>query len=386
MKAMVGSTILTTEFEAGEELAQNSIKGLKNPKLGLLFSSTKYNQKELLRGIKSITPDLKIIGCTSSESVMTPDGIISNEEGFAGMMVLEDNELKVGIASAPRGIDPRSTGRKIAQAAMEDAKKDHPPVAFAMFATPKEEEEYLKGIQDVIGEVPMFGGSASDNNFSGQWKVLCESEEIEDGCALAIFYTTKEIKTVLTSSYKETEQMGIITALDDHRRIIEIDRTPALNKYAEWTGYNAEELMSQNIMTASVPMPLGTTTLHGETVLVRHPQAGNSDYSLTVGANMAENTAIMLMQTDEDGLISGAVENINELKTNFKPAALLLIHSDARKNYIGDRMDEDFVAIKNAVGDLPFIVAFTSGEYGQVDHSGACITNLSLSFTGFSEQ
>ena len=48
MKAMVGSTILTTGFEAGEELAQNSIKGLKNPKLGLLFSSTKYNQKELL--------------------------------------------------------------------------------------------------------------------------------------------------------------------------------------------------------------------------------------------------------------------------------------------------------------------------------------------------
>ena len=93
----------------------------------------------------------------------------------------------------------------------------------------------------------------------------------------------------------------------------------------------------------------------------------------------------MLMQTDEDGLIGGAVENIKELKTNFKPTALLLVHSDARKNYIGERIDEDFVAIKNAVGDLPFIVVFTSSEYGQVDHSGACITNLSLSFTGFSE-
>lgn len=385
MKAMVGSTILDNSFEAGEELVQNSIKGLKSPKLGLLFSSTKYDQKELMRGIKSISPDLKIIGCTSSGCLMTPDGIISNETGFAGMMVIEDNELKIGLASSPRGIEPRATGRKIAQAAMDDAKKDHPPVAFAMFATPKEEEEYLKGIQDVIGEIPMFGGSASDDNFTGEWKVFSENEVVEDGCAVALFYTTKEIKNVLTNSYQETEHMGIITSIDDNRRIMEIDNVPAINKYAEWTGFNAEELMGQNIMTASAQMPLGTTTLHGETVLVRHPKMGSTDYSLTVGANMAAKTAIMLMQTDEDGLIGGAVENIKELKTNFKPTALLLVHSDARKNYIGERIDEDFVAIKNAVGDLPFIVVFTSSEYGQVDHSGACITNLSLSFTGFSE-
>ena len=100
---------------------------------------------------------------------------------------------------------------------------------------------------------------------------------------------------------------------------------------------------------------------------------------------MAANTAVMLMQTDEDGLIGGAVESIMDLKSNFKPACLLLVHSDARKNYIGERIDEDFVAIKNAAGDLPFIVVFTSSEYGQVDHSGACIANLSLSFTGISE-
>lgn len=385
MKAMVGSTILNNSYEAGEELVQNSIKGLKNPKIGLVFSSTNYNQKELLRGIKSITPDLKIIGCTSSEAVMTQDGIISNEEGFAGMLVIEDNELKVGIASSSRGIDPRATGRKIALSAMEDAQKDHPPVAFAMFATPKEEEEYLKGIEDVIGEIPMFGGSASDDKLSGDWKILCDNEQYEDGCVIALFYTTKEIKNVFTNSYNETEHIGIITSVDDNRRIIEIDHTPALKKYAEWTGFNAEELMSQNMMTSSSSMPLGTTTLHGETILIRQPKIGNTDYSITIGANMVAKTAIMLLQADEDKLISGAVENIMELKNNFKPSAMLLIHSDARKKYIGERIDEDFVAIKNAVGDLPFIVVFTSSEYGQVDHSGACIANLSLSFTGFSE-
>lgn len=385
MKAMVGSSILRDSFASGEETARNSIKGLKSPKIGFLFSSVRHNQIELIKGVHSVIPELKIIGCTSSGAIMTPDGIISNEEGFAGMMVLEDNELKVGIASSQRGLDPRTTGRKIAKEAMDNAGKDHPPVAFAMFATPKEEEEYLKGIQDIIGELPMFGGSAADNEVVGEWRVLCGNEQYDDGCAVALFYTTKTIKNVLSNSYNETENVGVITALDDNRRIMEIDRIPALKKYAEWTGFNADELMGQSILSASVPMPLGTVTLHGETILTRHPQVGNPDYSLTAGANMAVNTAIMLLQTDEDGLIGGTVENINELKQNFHPAAFLMMHSSARKDYIGERIDEDYVAIKNAVGDLPFIVAFTSSEYGQVDHSGASISNLALSFTGFSE-
>ena len=385
MKAMVGSSILKDSFEAGAEVARNSTKGLKNPKVGLLFSSIKYNHDELVKGIKSVYPELNVLGCTSSGGIMTPDGIISNEEGFAGMLVLEDNELKVGVASSERGLDPRTTGRKIAKEAMENAGKTHPPVAYAMFASPKEEEQYIKGIQDVIGELPMFGGSASDDNIVGEWHVIGNDQSFDDGCAIALFYTTKEIKTVYDHTYEETENIGVITQLDDERRILEIDNVPSLKKYAEWTGLNADELMGQNLLKASIPMPLAIKNLNGDLVLARHPKAGNADYSLTVGAKVVNKSAVFLLQTDVDGMIGGAVTAINELKSNFHSAGLLLIHSAERKLYIGERIDEDFVAIKNAVGDLPFIVAFTSSEYGHEDHSGACVCNLSLSFTAFSE-
>ena len=50
---------------------------------------------------------------------------------------------------------------------------------------------------------------------------------------------------------------------------------------------------------------------------------------------------------------------------------MLLVHCGGRKLHIGDRVDEDFVAIKNAAGDIPFIVAFTMAEYGSEEHSGA---------------
>lgn len=382
---MVGSSILANSFDAGVETAKNSMKGIKAPKVGLLFTSIKYNQNDVIKGIKSVSPDLKVIGCTSSGAIMTPDGIISSDDGFAGMMVLEDNELTVGVAASPRGNDPRATGRKIAREAMADAGKKYAPVAFAMFASPAEEEYYLKGIQDELGEIPMFGGSAADDAVVGEWKVFCENQSFGDGCAIALFYTTKEIKNVFTGAYNETDNVGIVTKVEDDRRIVEIDHVPALKKYAEWTGLNPDELMGQNLLVASIPMALGVKTIQGDLTAVRHPMVGNPDYSFNVGAKVAEKTAIIQLQTDVDGLIEGAVSTIKELKQDFKAGAMFLVHCGGRKLHIGDRVDEDFVAIKNAAGDTPFIVAFTFGEYGQRNHSGATIGGLSLSFTGFSE-
>ena len=123
MKAMVGSSVLANSYEAGVETAKNAMKGIKKPKLGLLFTSIKYDQSDVIRGIKSVNSGVKVIGCTSSGAIMTPEGIISSNNGFAGMMMLEDNELNVGVASSPRGNDPRETGRKIAKKAIYNLMK-----------------------------------------------------------------------------------------------------------------------------------------------------------------------------------------------------------------------------------------------------------------------
>ena len=361
------------------------MKGIKKPKLGLLFTSIKYDQNEVIKGIKSVYNDIIVVGCTSSGAIMTPEGIISSDNGFAGMMLFEDNELMVGVAGSPRGNDPRETGKKIAKSAMENAGKKFAPVAFAMFASPAEEEYYLKGIQDVIGEVPMFGGSAADDAVAGDWKVFCEDKTFADGYAVAFFYTTKDIKNVFTGAYEETDKVGIVTKVENDRKICEIDHVPALKKFAEWNGLNPDELMGQNLLVASIPCALGVKTLQGDLTAVRHPMIGNPDYSFNVGAKVAPKTAIIQLKNDVDGLKNGAAQTIKEVKKDFDPAALFLIHCGGRKLHIGDRVDEDFVAIKNACGNIPFIVAFTFGEYGQMNHSGATICGLSLSFTGFSK-
>ena len=157
------------------------------------------------------------------------------------------------------------------------------------------------------------------------------------------------------------------------------------SRFAEWNGLNADDLMGQNLLVASIPCALGVKTLQGDLTAVRHPMIGNPDYSFNVGAKVAPKTAIIQLKNDVDGLINGAAQTVKDVKENFDPAALFLVHCGGRKLGIGDRVDEDFVAIKSACGNVPFIVAFTFGEYGQMNHSGATIGGLSLSFTGFSK-
>ncbi len=60
--------------------------------------------------------------------------------------------------------------------------------------------------------------------------------------------------------------------------------------------------------------------------------------------------------------------------------ALLAVHCGGRRGGIGDRMDETVTAMKNAIGETPFIGVFTFGEYGFEGNSANGCGGLMLSF------
>ena len=62
-----------------------------------------------------------------------------------------------------------------------------------------------------------------------------------------------------------------------------------------------------------------------------------------------------------------------------------MIHSVGRKIGIDDRLEEVYKRILKEANGKPFIVGFTSCEYGSKNHSGNACGSLMLSFTGFSE-
>lgn len=388
MKAKVGYSVDSDSFLSGSETARKATEGT-NAKVGLLFTSCVLDQKKIVEGIKSVT-NVPFIGCTSSAAIVVPEaGYIDNETGYTGMLSFEGEDLTVGVAGSPRNEEPREVGKRIAREAIKNAGVSKIPSYFCMIASPKEEEEYLKGIQDVIGRVPMFGGSAADNEVAGKWSIICNDQIFDDGCAVAFFFANNEIRNVYTGDYEETENVGIITKVSGKRTLVEIDHVPAIQKYAEWTGKDIESLKGGNLLVETITAPLGVKDVLGDVTAVRHPMNGNDDLSMEIGANLEVGTAVIQLKGSVDQLVASAKRAVERVNREMKkePVAYYFIYCGGRRLgcALAHREKELYDAIKDVVGNKPFLMGFTFGEYGSNNHSANTTGGLSISFTGFSE-
>lgn len=391
LKSHVGYSVNNDNISAGIETAKMAIKDSVSPKIGFLYTSEKNNIKELVKGIRNVT-NMPIIGSTSNEAIIVEDGIITSENGYAGMLSLDDKNMTVGVASHEAGRDPRTIGRKVAIEAVENAKTTRAPAYFYMVASPKEEEKYLMGIQDVIGRVPMFGGSAADDNINGEWKIICNDKVFTDGVAVAFFYTDNEIITSFTGGYRETNNMGLITEVKNDRTLVSIDGISALRKYANWINKAPSSLIGSKLLEISASKPLGVKDPLGNLTIIRHPMIGNdmgtkttTDDTITLGNKVVPRTAIIQLEATTDELIDASVNTLRDLRRQLytEPAAYILIHSGNRRKVIGDRLNEVHKLLVKETKGVPFIMPFTFGEYGYDSHSANICGGLMLSFTVF---
>ncbi len=389
LKAKVGYSINPDSFIQGLETAKKSTKDLNNIKLSFLYTSCKSDSKKIIKGIQEVT-DTQIIGCTSSSGIIVPDGYVTSENGFAGMLSISDQNLVVGLGCHEAGKDPRIIGRKVAIEAVQNAKSTRAPAYFYMVASPKEEELYLMGIQDVIGRVPMFGGSAADDEIDDNWSIICNNKVISDGVAVAFFYTDNEIVTKFTGEYQETNNMGLITEVQDNRTLVSIDGVSALKKYAHWINDNPLNLKGKDLLFTSVRKPLGIKDPLGNSTVIRHPMYGNdmgtrttSDDTITLGNNVVPKTAIIQLESTEEELVNGPLKVFKNLKSSLytEPAAYILIHDAARRMILKDRVEDITKQIVKESRGIPFIMPFTFGEYGYDEHSANICGGLMLSFT-----
>ena len=387
LKTKVGYSENVDAFASGAETAKMA-NVIENPQVGLLFTSCVQDQNKIMEGAKSVLGDVPVVGCTSSAAICTQDGYLNKETGYSGMMLFGGDLEVVTAGSAQTSETPREVGRRVAKEAISKVKgADVEPDFFFMSASPANEEEYLEGIQDVIGNVPVFGGSAADNTVEGKWSILNDGEAFADGVTIAIFYTKGEMKNLYTGAYHETNNVGVITKVRDERTLVEIDHEPALKKYAEWTGKSVESLMGNNLLTETICAPLGVKDPIGKVTAVRHPMFGNDDLSMNIGANLAENTAVIQLSNTPEGILKANEETINNLNKLMVSEAnsYFLVHCGGRRLGLALSQIEDkiYPEVKKVIPNKEFLMVFTFGEYGMGDHSSNTVGGLSLSYTAF---
>jgi len=379
--ARTGNSIESNPAAAGKEAAAPLKEIAADLKMVFVYSGVQYDQNALLSALAAELPGVPLIGNTSFTGVITNDGYITGANGFVGVLGLSDPDMTVGVASLAKSGSARETGHKVAEKALKAAGRTDAPDYFYMVAPPGEEELYVKGISEVIGRVPFFGGSAADNTITGEWLLYTDDLVTADGIAVSFFYSSKAFANKYTGTYAETWKAGVITKVDQLRTLVEIDGVPAMQKYRA----SEEEIAGGNLLVYAITNPLGVKDRLGDLIAIRHPMNGNPDGSMAIGSNLSENTAVILMNGSVDGLIESTGKTLKELKEKISaaPGAYHLVHCGGRRAGIGDRIEEVVAELKKEAGEIPFITEFTFGEYGYEDDNNNTCGGLMLSFTAF---
>ena len=382
-KTKVGYSENVDAYQSGAETA--AMAGLAEAKVGLLFTSVVLDQEEVVKGIRSVA-GTHVLGCTSSAAICVKDGYLNKETGYTGVMAF-GGDVEVGVAGAAKqeGDCARTIGRKLAEEALAQLGGAEPDYFF-MTASPAEEEKYIAGIQDVIGDVPVFGGSAADNTVEGKWSIICDDKIFADGCAIALFASKAPMCNLYTGQFKETDNFGVMTKVVDDRCLVEIDGEPALKKYCGWTGKTEEACAGGNLLVETIFKPLGVKDITGKVTAIRHPMAANEDGSMNIGAQLIEKTAVIQMEMSPDEMVAANPKTVKQVDEMMGGAdSYFLVHCGGRR--LGLQLEgkeaEIYPAVKEVTGDKEFLMVFTFGEYGTAEHSANTVGGLSLSFTGF---
>ena len=183
-------------------------------------------------------------------------------------------------------------------------------------------EAVLQGVKDAVDDgVPVFGGTAADNDVTNKWSLFSSKGGVskKNGAVLVLGWSSVEVACCMASGFKPTERKGVATKVDGYW-LKEIDDRPALAMYNEWTNSEGMVGLTTNssgttaIAGMSSWQPLGEP-LDAETHFrVLHPmKADSAAGSLKLAGSVPPGTELTLLRGEADSLVANILETSERL-------------------------------------------------------------------------
>jgi hypothetical protein len=310
-----------------------------------------------------------VVACTSSGGVFTPGGF------ERGAFALIGDEGDTALAAVARTATA-DTARAAARAAVGEllARMEPHPSTLLLYATPGFEERILEGIGDAYdGQAPpIYGGSAADDDLSGQWRLALGAQTIREGFVLAGLAHAEAPLGAFVSGYLPGKQHGVVTKARG-RTIAEIDGEPAARVYSRWLDGRLDDAVEQPRVV------LADTTLHplGREVdrigqvpryLLSHPHEIGPNGTLSLFTEIAVGDTVACMVGFEGGLMERTEQVVQRARAQVRyavqPTGGILVYCGGCVMAIGKRAADVGRMYGAAIGGAPFVGAATFGEVG----------------------
>lgn len=299
----------------------------------------------------------------------------------AALWILSDEEGDFGSACLPKGDDPAGAAEAALKKAIQSANCDGElPDLVWIYQSPGNEEAVLEGLRRIVGDrCPIVGGSAADEDLSGQWTQLATDDHSKSGIAVGAFFPSGRIEVVFQGGYEPTGKSGVVTAVsgsgsDTSGRVVrEIDGVPAAEVYNGWIDgkIDAQVKSGGTVLAETTMHPLAIKTgehLKVPQYLLIHPETAQACGSLTTFANVPKGAQLLCMKGDKSRLVARAgsvVRQACDLNTDTDaPIGAIVVYCAGCRMAIGSEDRQLTQSIESGLDGAPFVGCFTYGEQG----------------------
>jgi len=381
IKVGVGSSKEMESFAAGALASADALDklGSSDPDIAFCFASSRFEHFQLIRGIKSVIPNTRLVGCTTAGEI-TNQGA---DKKSVSILVIKSDRLHAAVGLGKNvSKNSRSAGQEAARDSVVKTKQGSVRHAFMMLPDGLNGNgvEIIRGIQEVLGtSFPIVGGSAADDFLFQKTFQYYEEGVFEDCVAGILFAGDISVGIGARHGWYPLGKPRIVTEAD-HNVIKKLDGKPAARIYEDYFGKRVADLKNEPMARMSVMYPLGMSIPGEEECIIRNALRVDANGALICAGEVTPGSEIRVMMGSKETALKAA-RKAAELALGGlrKPKAdlVFIFDSVSRGRLFGRKKEEEILVIKKIFGkDTPIIGFYTYGEQAPL---GATI-NLGQTF------
>ncbi|MFC1616971.1 FIST signal transduction protein [Candidatus Margulisiibacteriota bacterium] len=335
IKMSSGYSATEDAFNAGKEAAQIAFQKLNNekPDQVLLFTTVGYELEDVLEGIKEVTGDVPISGCSG-------DGIITQELIDEGLFSISLAFLKAENAKIYNFVetglkaDSFACGKSISEKikAFPSNEGDNKlllvfPDSFTANLT-----QLFKGIE-TNGSIPIIGGASGDNLKWAKSYQFHNEKVLSDSVSAVYITGSFKFDTLISHGTDETSFENLVTK-SDKNNIIELDNKPALDVLSEYYG---EPITDDNFGGAAVSLGVGDripddipiSEYDSKYILRTIMGIDSQKKSVMLPAEIKEGDPITIVRRDNEVILNYAKKAADKMAAKIKDSEITgILHFD----------------------------------------------------------
>lgn len=297
--------------------------GIQQPdtELVIFFCSSLYDLDAIAEEVNRSFAGLTVVGCTTAGEI-GPAGYKAHSISGVSFSSRVCSAV-IGRISQLQQFEIAS-GRRIAQSLLQQLESQAPAAdpsncfAFLMIdGMSRREEAVARALQDGLGQIPLFGGSAGDDLKWGRAWIFHQNKFHSDNALLVLVSSSLPFMIFKTQHFVSESERLVVTEAEASRRIVkEINGLPAAEEYARVVGVDVGNLNPERFAASPVVVAIDGTEY------VRSIQKSNPDGSLTFYCAIDEGLVLRVVRGVD--LLGNLEHAFNNLRTSIGPLQMVI--------------------------------------------------------------